>query len=124
MSDSWAYYFPLPARYATAEPADLSERITDALAAQGFTWNGGRPELALSKLGDDDTRLLYVNCQPDPTSIMTSLGVAEVSAATQQARALATRLQMYLDTPAPTAAQSAAALKDVIRALRYVWLVG
>jgi len=31
------------------------------------------------------------------------------------------RLQMYLDAQSPTQAQSVAAIKDLIRALRQVW---
>lgn len=125
MADAWPYTFRVPAAYRTADAADLTERIIDYLSDHGFSTPGeARPAIALGRLADDGTRALFVNVVPDPTVLLTAMNgtaLASASKLTQNQRDLAQRLQAYLDTAAPTQAQSVATIKDLIRAVRMLW---
>lgn len=128
MAEGWPYIYIIPARYKADDASELTERIIDALQTAGHSTPGEiRPAIALGRLADDGTRPLYVNCTPEPTNTLKALATGTlpaVSKLTQGQRDLATRMQAYLDNQSPTNAQSVAAIKDLIRALRYVWSSG
>jgi hypothetical protein len=123
--DDWPYSYTIPASFQEADPAELTERIIDALETAGHSSAGeDRPAVALGKLEEDGTRQVYINTEQDPGSLFQNLALASTSKATQAQRDLTQRLQTYLDTPTPTQGQSVAAIKDLIRAVRYVWQTG
>ncbi len=124
MDTTWAYASTVPASFKDEDVAELTERIIDALETGGYTTTGeDRPAVSLGRLQDDDTRTLYVNTTTDPGPVLTQLttNLAAVSKLTQEQRDLATRLEAFVDNPSPTQVQSVGAIKDLIRALSYVW---
>lgn len=118
MAEGWAYTYTVPAAFSQQDPADLTERIIDALEAAGHSTPGEtRPAIALGRLAEDGTRPLYVNCTPDPgptlKALVTTLPVK--SKLTLQREAIEQRFDAYLAAASPTNAQSVAIIKDLIR---------
>lgn len=124
MAEGWPYSYTIPAAYQGADPADLTERIIDKLADAGFVTAGeSRPAIALGRLADDGTRPLYVNTTADPRALFASFAVSDTSKLTTAQRAIALRMQAYLDNPAPTQPQTVAITKDLIRVVKGFWHV-
>lgn len=119
MAEGWQYSYTIQAAYRDADPADLTERIIDALEAAGHSTPGeARPAIALGRLAEDGTRPLYVNCTPDPGQTLKALAQGTIPAESKlakQQRELLARLDAYLANQSPTNAQSVAVIKDLIR---------
>ena len=123
LDERWVWKFPLPGALLAsfdAEPEDVSERVQDFLAGQGYSLDGGSPVIAFVRTPTGVEVWARVSQTADADDPEPVVAGATIPKTTEQLayEALRDRLTAYLDNASPTAAQTVTAVKDLVRVVR------